>query len=167
MMRPHFTDAWAAAMRIFDPNGSTQAKKVAQIVGGKVAMNILPEGRPGKWENTCSVRMSYILNQTNVIIPFAAGKTVSGADGRWYFHYIRDVIAFLKRRWGPPDEVIPYPRRSSLTGKTGVVLFEVSGWADATGHATVWNGESCYDHCYFYDPDAAYTTTRASFWALK
>jgi len=50
-----------------------------------------------------------------------------------------------------------------LVGKKRVILFEVSGWSDAQGHATLFNGQSCYDHCYFDEPEAKYRTDRANF----
>lgn len=55
----------------------------------------------------------------------------------------------------------------TLAGKQGVVLFEVSGWTDAAEHATLFNGYSCYDHCYFNEPEARYRTDRARFWSLS
>jgi len=162
--RPSFTVAWAAAQRIYD--ALDPGAKVASVIGGKVAANIAPAGT---WTNTCAVRISYILNESGVSIPYAMGKTVSGADKRWYFHYVRDVIAFLRQQWGKPDLVTAYPPSGggALAGKNGVVLFEVSGWSDAAGHATLFNGTVCYDHCYFNEPGATYRTDRANFWELK
>jgi hypothetical protein len=62
------------------------------------------------------------------------------------------------------DEQLPRP---SLVGKKGVILFEVSSWSDPQGHATLFNGQSCYDHCYFNEPEAKYRTDRANFWGLR
>ena len=162
--RPLFRAAWEASQRVYD--SADPGAKVAAIVGGKVAANIAPTG---KWTNTCAVRISYILNQTGTLVPYGAGKTVSGADKRWYFYYVRDVIAFLRKTWGEPDLVIAYPPSGGgdLAKKQGLVLFEVAGWSDAAGHATLWDGLSCYDHCYFNEPGARYRTDRANFWALK
>ena len=166
MNRPSFATAWAASMQIHDP--ANAAAKVAQVIGGKVAANILPIGQQGKWVNTCAVRMSFILNSTGVMIPHMRGKTVSGSGGRWYFHYIRDVVQFLIARWGPADLVIPYPPQGGgkLANRRGVILFEIGGWSHAAGHATLWNGTSCYDHCYFNEPGANYRTLCANFWSL-
>jgi hypothetical protein len=76
-------------------------------------------------------------------------------------------ISFLKQRWGKP-EIVSYPPSGGgqLASKRGVILFEVSGWSDANGHATLFNGSECYDHCYFNEPEATYRTTRANFWSL-
>jgi hypothetical protein len=54
-----------------------------------------------------------------------------------------------------------------LAGKKGLILFEVKGWNDALGHATLWDGTRCYDHCYFNEPGVNYKTERANFWSLK
>ncbi|WP_275556011.1 T6SS effector amidase Tae4 family protein [Mixta sp. Marseille-Q2659] len=31
----------------------------------------------------------------------------------------------------------------------GILIFTVNSWSDASGHATLWNGYTCSDHCYF------------------
>ncbi|WP_223259922.1 type VI secretion system amidase effector protein Tae4 [Ralstonia pseudosolanacearum] len=127
---------------------------------------LLGAGHP--WRNTCAVRMSYILNQAGVPVPNIPGKTKKGGDHHNDFYRIRDVIAFLKSHWGAP-EVVAYPPAGggNLAGKTGVILFEVQGWSDAAGHATLFNGRTCYDHCYFNEPGVTYRTNKANFWALK
>jgi hypothetical protein len=51
-------------------------------------------------------------------------------------------------------------------GSARLVLFEVSGWGDAAGHAPLFNGSACYDHCYFNETGVTYRTTKANFWAL-
>jgi hypothetical protein len=167
MKRPTFAAAWAASQQIYDPLNS--GTKVARVIGGKIAANILPVGLPGKWSNTCAVRLSFILNRTGTLIPFIPGRTVSGADHRWYFHYVKDVIAFLDRTWGKPDLVAAFPPSGGggLAGKKGLVLFEIDGWSDSSGHATLWNGMTCYDHCFFNEPGVRYKTTRANFWRLQ
>ncbi|MDY7577153.1 type VI secretion system amidase effector protein Tae4 [Herbaspirillum sp. RTI4] len=164
LTKPAFVMAWAASQKIYSP--SNPGEKVAQIVGGEVAANIQDKKNP--WRNTCAVRMSYILNQSGVIIPATPGKTKKGSDHRHYFYRVRDVIAFLKFRWGAP-QVLAYPPAGgrSFAGKKGVILFEVHGWTDASGHATLFNGTSCYDHCYFNEPGVTYRTSQAHFWPLK
>lgn len=111
--------------------------------------------------------MSYILNQSGLIIPGIRGQTLSGADQRQYFFRVKNLIAFLKLRWGDA-EVVKYPPAGggTLAGKKGVILFEVSGWSDAAGHATLFNGSTCYDHCYFNESEVRYRTDRANFWSL-
>ena len=123
-----------------------------------------------KWVNTCAVRMSFILNSANVIIPGIPGKTVAGKDKKQYFFRVTDVIVFLKQRWGRPDVISQYPPLDGgpLAGKRGLIMFEVSGWNDATGHATLWDGLKCHDYCYFNpNPNPMVKTLRANFLALQ
>jgi hypothetical protein len=165
MIRPSFVAAWAASQRIYDP--VNPGAKVAKVIGGSVAKNVNNPNPQQQWSNTCAVRMSYILNHAGLIIPSRPGQTVSGADKRQYFFRVRNVIAFLEERWGKA-EIVNYPPSGggTLSGKKGVILFEVSGWSDAQGHATLFNGSMCYDHCYFNEPGATYRTDRANFWSL-
>lgn len=165
MSKPLFSTAWAAAMEIYDPVNTGQ--KVADTIGGKVALNINNPNPQQAWNNTCAVRMSYVLNESGTRIPYIEAETVSGADKRWYFFRIRNMITFLKKRWGAP-EVLAYPPAGGgpLAGRKGLILFEVSGWSDATGHATLFDGRTCYDKCYFNTPNATYRTDRANFWSL-
>ncbi len=165
MTRPSFSAAWAASQRIYDP--LNPGARVAGIIGGNVRKNIDNPTAAQRWENTCAVRMSYILSQAGMVIPGIKGQTVSGADGRRYFFRVRDLIGFLTQRWGKA-EVVKYPVSGggTLAGKTSVILFGVSGWSNAQGHATLFDGRSCYDHCYFNEPEARYRTDRANFWSL-
>lgn len=112
--------------------------------------------------------MSYILNQSGVTIPRIPGQTVSGSDKRQYFFRVINLIKFLEQQWGKA-EIVKYPPSGGgeLAGKKGIILFEVTGWSDAQGHATAFNGSTCYDHCYFNEPGANYRTERANFWSLS
>lgn len=166
MSKPTFFAAWTAANKIYNP--IDPATKVAKTIGGNVAKNINNPDPKQRWSNTCAVRMSYILNQSGVKIPAIRGKTVSGGDGNQYFFRVRNLIDYLKGTWGLPT-VVKYPPSNGgeLKGKKGVVLFEISGWGDASGHATLFNGSSCYDHCYFNEPGTNYRTDFANFWSLS
>ncbi|WP_066267968.1 type VI secretion system amidase effector protein Tae4 [Hydrogenophaga palleronii] len=163
MAKPTFTAAWTASQQIY--SASDSARKVADVVGGRVAENINDKTSP--WRNTCAVRMSYILNKSGLSIP-PMPETRKGGDGQNYFFRVRDLVAFLKRAWGAP-EVVAYPPGGggALAGKSGLILFEIQGWSDASGHATLFNGSSCYDHCYFNEPGVNYRTAKANFWELK
>lgn len=165
MTRPTFNAAWAASQRIHSP--VNQGLKVANMIGGAVAKNINLTPPVG-WTNTCAVRMSYILNHSGMPIPKIAGKTVSGGDKKFYFFRVRDLVSFLTQRWGRADLVLPFPvvQDEKMADKRGVILFEVSGWQDASGHASLWNGSQCYDHCYFNQPNANYRTNKANLWSL-
>lgn len=90
MTRPTFAAVWSASLRIYDP--SNPAEKVAQVIGGKVAAHIHDKKHP--WKNTCAVRMSYILNQSGVVIPVLPA-TEKGGSNQNYFYRVKDVISFL------------------------------------------------------------------------
>jgi hypothetical protein len=103
MTRPSFTAAWAASQRIYDP--ANPGVKVAKLIGGNVEKNINNPNATQRWDNTCAVRMSYILSQAGMTLPSIRGQTVSGADGKKYFFRVRDLIAFLQQQWGKPEVV--------------------------------------------------------------
>ena len=166
MIKPNFATAWAAAIDIYDP--ADAAERVAMVIGGQVDRNIHSSDPALRWVNTCAVRMSYILNKSGALVPKITDQTVSGADGHQYFYRVKDLINYLKKEWGQPAIVkYPQPGGGTLAGKKGVILFEVSGWSNAQGHATLFNGSTCYDHCYFYEPSASYRTEQANFWSLS
>ncbi len=114
MTKPSFSRAWAAAQQIYDPKNS--GAKVAQLIGGRVAQNINGSDPKQRWENTCAVRMSYILNQAGMAIPRTPGKTVSGADKQQYFFRVKDLIHFLEQKWGKA-EIVKYPPSGGTTAK--------------------------------------------------
>jgi len=62
---------------------------------------------------------------------------------------VRDLIDFLQQRWGKRDSV------------RGIRL------SNAQGHATLFDGRTCYDYCYFNVAGANYRTDRANFWSLR
>jgi hypothetical protein len=90
------------------------------------------------------VRLSYALNNSGCKIPYVKGKTVSGADGDWYFYRLADLAAFLQSQWGPPEALSPDAWKTALAGQSGIVLYQIQ-WADATGHASLWNGQTNVD----------------------
>jgi hypothetical protein len=103
---------------------------------------------------------SYTLNYSGVIVTRGLWKTVSGADGKWYIYRVSDLLKFLEFSFGNPDKTIKNPNTSDFAGIQKILIFNVN-WQDASGHATLWNGISCSDHCYF--PIAQ----EASIWILK
>ncbi|WP_249744299.1 T6SS effector amidase Tae4 family protein [Serratia marcescens] len=50
----------------------------------------------------------------------------------------------MTKIWGKPDLRVkfPPPGGGELAGKKGIILFEIAGWSDAGGHATLWNGKA-------------------------
>lgn len=147
MPRPRFSDALLAFNTI---RGDGSLDHVARTLGGKVQYNIEHKF----FENACAIRMSYVLNKTGTPIGTFAGNTVSGADGARYIFRVSELQTFLEQKLGPPDMEMSPPDLASFAGKQGILVFKVD-WANASGHATLWNGADCSDHCYFQEAGKA------------
>ncbi|MCA9707568.1 MAG: peptidoglycan-binding protein [Myxococcales bacterium] len=130
------------------PGGSADEAK--RIVGGRA----VSEGI----DNTCVLRMSRAFNYSGNPIPKSNDDeilTIKGGDGRNYALRVREFTRYLHRKYGPPDQEHEYPPPgggeipSSFKGRQGVIVFDVEGWTDATGHVDLWNGTRCRHHGYF------------------
>lgn len=159
--RPKLQKTRLAFRKVYDDIGKS-VSAVGTLIGGKVNYNInnLTPAQ-GQFQNACAIRMSYALNQSGIKIPHLPGKTVSGKGGDWYLYKVVDLIDFLKKRFGEPDVIFTTPTIGKLLPYKGIVVFEVDQWDDATGHATVWDGVTCSDKCYFEQSKKAYL------WELK
>lgn len=156
-MRPNLTKAVTKFKNV-----NITAPQVGKFLGGKVNYNIntLTKAQ-GRFENACAIRMSYVLNNTGVKIPYISGQTVSGKNGNWYIYKVRTLIQFLKKKFGAPDHIITNPTLLKIDKLKGIIVFEVDQWVDASGHATIWDGTKCSDKCYFKESKKAYI------WELK
>ena len=97
--------------------------------------------------NSLSRSLNYAGHPVTYIPP---NLTVSGSDGKWYIYRVSELIKYMESKFGPPDIVIKNkPFQSELRGKKGVIIFEVDAWNDASGHATLWDGVTCSNKCYF------------------
>lgn len=121
------------------------------------------------YKNTCAVRMSYGLNRSGLKLNKAPsnGGNLVGDDGYNYWIRVDDLTPELMARFKGCDEelrlkVAPnsmvenaeavdkhYQERweaarnfldTKLAGRNGIVVFEVRGYANATGHFTLWDG---------------------------
>lgn len=70
---------------------------------------------------------------------------------------------YLEKVLGKPDLIATVNYGKTFAGKKGIILFEVNGWIDATGHVTLWDGNTCMynDDCYFE------RSKRVMLWILK
>lgn len=165
-MRPSFASAWGAFMQVNRP-----VKVVGEIIGGKVKVNIdLPPGTNGRFENACPIRMSYVLNHTGFFVRRDGRyKSVSGSDGRRYLFRVRDMRNYLEEVFGKPEkEVKRVPTSSDFAGMKGILVVQGTGWGNASGHVTLWNGTTCSDSCHFaHDPDnGSFHPVEAALWTL-
>lgn len=135
---------WKILLQHFPNKG---AGIVFTEIGGKVKLNY----DIGVFKNACAIRISKALNFSGDIhkIPFyktknSDGKDViqvsSGGKKYWYIYRVKVMSQYLTETYGPPKIYQPSSYKSSIARKKGIIIYEVSGWSDATGHADLWNG---------------------------
>jgi hypothetical protein len=144
------------------------AGDVFQAIGGKVLHNY----QIGVFSNACSTRVSAALNESGKIheIPFfkdtgitgtPQAQVSSGANKKWYIFRVKMLIKYLTQRYGKPEEFLPEEYQQKIACRKGIIVFEVKGWSDATGHADLWDGSACLWHGY---DDVAH---KILFWEAK
>jgi len=145
---------YSVALQHFnDIYGNGSPEHVANKIKGKVKINI-DRGRRGErggFTDLCTIRMSYVLNKCGITISASDGATSGGGDGQRYLYRVADLRPFLIRKFGQPDVTDSSSSHSAFIGRKGIMLFEVP-FRGATGHATLWRGNSeydCADSCYF------------------
>ncbi len=151
------TSTMPARLKNFDqmwdayPAPGGTADEAKHLIGGRVAA--MPDG------NTCVLRVSRAFNYSGNKIPRSSTDeilTIKGGDGRNYALRVREFTRYLKRKYGKPDHEHSYPPPgggeipSEFKGRQGVIIFDVKGWTDATGHADLWNGTHCRHNGYFH-----------------
>lgn len=123
------------------PKGS--ADEVFELIGGNVEAN--------NFANSCAIRVSRSLNYSGHKVGYIPPNlTVSGSDGNWYIYRVKELTKYLTSKFGDPNIVVHSgPYQTKFKDKKGIIVFEVEAWSDASGHATLWNGVTCSDKCYF------------------
>lgn len=150
------------------------------------------ERDPYAYGNGCALRVSYALNMAGMLIPEKSpvlpvtkkggkrilkggNKYIPDGDKYYYIYSVENLISFLEFCWGKADKRIPVPKGISqldtlkAMNKKGIIIFYISGYSDATGHATIWDGERCLDGSDYYEPSKhpKQTLTYIKFWELK
>jgi hypothetical protein len=144
------------------------AGSVYKLIGGKVYNLYLTN--PTGYANACALRLSRSFNYGGIpLSKSTSGYKETGSDNKYYLFRVKDMINYVKLKLGRPT-TIKKPTDSDYTtyfvGKQGVLIFKVTGWGDATGHVTLWNGSGCGDHCYFSHTDPNVKTVEVIFWEL-
>ncbi len=153
-MKKHYPDKTVATPDLYD-----------RMIGGRFK-NLYKQAA---YANTCAVRMSYALNRSGLKLGAAPSKggSMQGDDGYSYWIRVGDLKGELASRFRGADEelalkLIPNSMLSDnagmaavfkervkqaqdfldtrLASKHGIVVFEVNGWGDASGHFTLWDG---------------------------
>lgn len=141
IVKPSFTKAWTYFSEINVP-----VAQVGKKIGGNVQINI----DSGIFQNACPIRMSYVLNKCGILIPKNKKyAVVSGKDKLQYMYRVNDMIEFLKVTFGKPNLTAKQPKESDFQSQKGIIVFSGSGWSNASGHVTLWNGITCSDACHF------------------
>lgn len=162
--RPNFHQAWTYFSQVNKP-----VDEVGDVIGGKVKSNIdIPDGNSAKWTNACPIRMSYVLNRTGFPIQRGVAPVGSGGDKMWYIFRVNDMLSYLYAIFGAPDiEIIGTPQLSGFKDMQGILLVTGSGWSDARGHITLWNGMICSDRCHLTaDENGPFKPSKAVLWVL-
>lgn len=123
------------------PNPGEGADAAKHTIGGGADVDHIT--------NTCVLRVSRSFNESGNPIPRNSSDeivTVRGRDGKNYALRVREFAKYMRRKYGPPQLVHTYPGGEGgeippeFFGKQGVIMFDVEGWTDATGHFDLWNG---------------------------
>jgi hypothetical protein len=158
--RSTFSSMWSSFLFIY---GDGTVQSVGKKIGGKVGQNIelgIKDPKAG-FTNACAIRMSYALNHSGHPITKGDWATSSGGDKSLYIYRVRDMQKYLIQKFGKPEKVFSSPKAEDIKSTKGILSFNVTGWSDATGHITLWNGNSCSDRCFFQQASEAFL------WSLK
>jgi hypothetical protein len=138
-------------------------------VGGQVAkaFNDAEAKDPtnNAYANTCALRMSVALNKSgndvDTKVKNSQGKsmyTLKGGDKKDYALRKNDVKDYMKGKYGKADISTKSTDKdfdaqiAKIQGQKGVIVFDVTGWGNATGHVTIYDGSgNCGHDCYFKD----------------
>jgi hypothetical protein len=127
-----------------------RAEIVFKSIGGKVEQNY----NIGVFSNACATRISKALNGAGGAhaIPYFKAKgpngkieaqVSSGKNKKWYIFRVKILIDYLKSKYGKPEEYTNSEYKLKIDKRKGIIIFEVAGWVDATGHADIWDGSKC------------------------
>ena len=123
------------------------AETVFKAIGGKVELNY----DIGVFNNACATRVSKSLNSAGGahLIPFfkdispngkVEAQVSSGKNRKWHIFRVKMLVKHLTLKYGKPEEIKPSEYKLKLKNRKGIIVFEVTGWNDATGHADLWDG---------------------------
>jgi hypothetical protein len=130
------------------------AEEVRKLAGGSVD--------DPKLKNTCIIRVSRPLNYLGHPIPVWTKpfRTRQGSDKLWYGLRVKEFWDYMVKIYGAPTVSAKKPLdKKAFENIKGMIGFRVSGWKDATGHFTLWNGKNLAygekEHNYFAISDEA------------
>lgn len=118
------------------------------------------------WENTCSFRMSKGLNYSGFKLPYnnskyraegtKGGGVHVGKDKLNYWYRVGELGRYMDEHLGTPELDLTLKKAGvgekkiglstenwdKLSKLKGIIMFKVSGWGNASGHFTLWDGKN-------------------------
>lgn len=100
------------------------------------------------YQNTCAMRLSIALNNCagHEIPKIKSLECIIGIDKKRYAIKVKEMKKYLKDTYIGPDFVLKAEKgvidNSFILNKTGVIVFDVTGWKDASGHFSLWDGQN-------------------------
>ncbi len=69
-------------------------------------------------------------------------EVIKGGDGLLYGYRVAELKKYMHNVFGSPTiiEKGTKIRQVDFYNKKGIIAFDVSGWSDATGHFSLWDG---------------------------
>lgn len=124
------------------PTDVSVTNSIWHLVGGKVLQN----AKSGVFNNSCAIRLSHALNKSGETIPFLKGQTSSGKNPPkwWYIFRVTQMKSYLMQKYGTPT-VYKSREKFEKCAPKGILVLDVPGWSDASGHATLWDGKTTID----------------------
>ena len=140
ILRPSWTD-----MQRHYPSESKKTLLLYSEIGGRIPQyKTQADLEASAYVNSCAIRMSRGLNLSGVKLPKAisAHGNLVGGDHKNYWIRVIDLKKWLINNLGRPDveEEGGIGIVSKFKGRHGIVLFDVVGWGDASGHFTILDG---------------------------
>lgn len=154
--------SWSDMIKNY-PGPSVDAETLYKKIGNGL-IDLLHEN-PNSWENTCAFRMSRGLNYSGLKLPSdnskyrargSKGGIHKGDDKLNYWYRVGELGKWLDTNLGSPEFEKNLPKArigekkvglsdaewTKLKALKGIVMFKVSGWGNASGHFTLWNGRN-------------------------
>lgn len=155
--------SWAD-MKLHYPGNNVS---IGFLYNGKIQGGLTNKDTDERYANTCAIRMSYALLRSGFALQANDGS-ILGGDKKWYWIRVTSLRAELVKRFKGFDaelkfDLLPRSAGSSqaklkpvavarrvkaqefidthLKGKQGIVVFNVAGWKNASGHFTLWDGK--------------------------
>ena len=118
---PSFNNLWN------DPVTKMSPREIENKLGGNLK----------GLSNYCCVRVSHALISASH--PITRESDYKDKNGNKYIIRVKTMKEYLTNKYGSPIDVT----KETAKGKRGIIIFDVSGWSDATGHADLWDGNNC------------------------